>query len=173
MTCVQAADALFCYSDWGLQKMNYKQKKVHLNANGELKSIRFFRVYSKKAGRFLHQGVGDQPVRKVFKYWNQRLGLNLTADTANMARKTFCTIGANYFHFPDEQLMKISHHKDRKQFQTYVLNGRWEDLEQEAHVGRTFNLWGAGCYAPPVMMCMPDVLSRFARQIKTAMRRNE
>ena len=60
----------------------------------------------------------------------------------------------------------------------YVINAAWEDLEQEAHLGRTFTVLdrqplGAGLPSadmtadtPPVMVSLPDVLSRFSRQTK-------
>lgn len=178
MFAVAAADMSFMLSDNGLNRMNYEQRKVHIDEEGRLLKTDFWRVYSDKHKMFIHQGLGDVPIRKVFKYkayslffensyiliyefealhWNVRLSLGLDKATSAMARKTFCTIGERYtrrvhFKFPRQQLpnqysaMKISHHKCPKQFMAYIVDTPWQDLEQEAHVGRTFNLWGTGHY---------------------------
>ena len=48
----------------------------------------------------------------------------------------------------------------------------WEDPERDAEIGRKFNLWSAGCrtetiawhQTPPVILSMPDVLSRMTSE---------
>ena len=48
----------------------------------------------------------------------------------------------------------------------------WHDNERDAAIGRQFNLWSEGCreqlnfrhHTPPVVLSLPDLLSRFARR---------
>jgi hypothetical protein len=165
-------------------KMNKQQRTKHLHEDGALKVTWFFRSYSKGSNSYTHGRIGETEIRGVFKYWNARLNLGLPKATSDMARKTFCTLGSNFFHFPDNELMKISHHETLKQFKKYVLEAPWEDLEQDCHIGRTFrvferhsNLWANDNYQtkefddPPVVISVTDVLSRLAIEIKTAMRK--
>ena len=42
----------------------------------------------------------------------------------------------------------------------YVVNAAWEDLEQEGHIARTFNLWTQGLHTPPIMLSVPDIIAR-------------
>ena len=103
-------------------------------------------------------------------HWNKRLGWGLETATADMARKTFCTMGERYFKFPLRAMncvivfhrvnyarfridseksivqltlktqLQVTHHKTEKQFRTYVLEAPWEDLEQDCHIGRTITV---------------------------------
>ena len=84
--------------------MNREQREFHLDKNGNLEKIAFWRVYKPAKKRFIHQGLGEVPIRAVFKYWNQKMGLNLKEATAAMARKTFCTFSERYFKFPMDQV---------------------------------------------------------------------
>ena len=42
----------------------------------------------------------------------------------------------------------------------YVVSAAWEDLEQEGHIARTFNLWTQGLHTPPIMLSVPDIIAR-------------
>ena len=53
------------------------------------------------------------------------------------------------------------------------MESTWEDPERDAEIGRKFNLWSAGCrdrtqisrhQTPPVVLSMPDVLTRMTTQ---------
>ena len=77
-------------------------------------------MYHKGTGRLCHSQIGDKQVRAVFKYslcsgfeiirlnriprlglhFNKRLNWGLATATADMARKTFVTMGDRYFNFP-------------------------------------------------------------------------
>ena len=115
--------------------------------------------------------MGLGAIRGVLEFWRVVEGLGNKKLTTDMARKTFCTLGAKYagnqkrklpvhFKLPDQQLMDVTHHRSHDQFQSYVVNASWRDPEAEAHAARTFSLWAQDEYKPPVTACMPDALGR-------------
>ena len=81
--------------------------------------------------------------------------------------------------------MDVTHHKSEAMFKKYsherwlhVINAAWEDLEEESHIARTFNLraqfffpevsckigaraWSQGFHTPPVMLSIPDIITQF------------
>ena len=65
--------------------------------------------------------------------------------------------------------MDVTHHKSERTFKQcsvlketlHVVNAAWEDLEQEGHIARTFNLWTQGLHTPPIMLSVPDIIARF------------
>ena len=86
--------------------------------------------------------------------------------------------------FPWSALMDVTHHKSEAMFKKYsherwlhVVNAAWEDLEEESHIARTFNLrapkivlqqrehvftvraWSQGFHTPPVMLSIPDIIT--------------
>ena len=115
--------------------------------------------------------MGLGAIRGVLEFWRKVEALGKKKLTTDMARKTFCTLGAKYagdqkrklpvhFKLPDQQLMDVTHHRSHDQFQSYVVNASWRDPEAEAHAARTFSLWAQDEYKPPVTACMPDALGR-------------
>ena len=79
---------------------------------------------------------------------------------------SFCSF--KFVWFPWEALMDVTHHKSERTFKQcsvlketlHVVNAAWEDLEQEGHIARTFNLWTQGLHTPPIMLSVPDIIAR-------------
>ena len=122
------------------KKYSYARRQPHLNDDGSLRQLNFFRSYSSRTGRFMHSNMGINEIRNVFQWWNEKLRLTPKKLTGSMARKTFATFGDRLFRFPWRSLMEVTHHKSERQFRKYVMNATWADYESEAHIGRTFTV---------------------------------
>ena len=69
--------------------------------------------------------------------------------------------------------MDVTHHKSERMFKKcsggirfslHIVSAAWEDLEQEGHISRTFNLWSQGHHTPPIMLSVPDIIARVNRR---------
>jgi hypothetical protein len=147
-------------------KLSRPERLKHFDEHGHLKERHFFRSIT-RAG-YEHRNLGQHGIRGVLEFWRPILGLGDVKLTTDMARKTFCTLGAKYtgletnipvlFKIPDQQLMDVTHHKSHDQFQKYVVNATWRDPEAEGHAGRLFSLWAQDHYKPPLSACVPAAL---------------
>ena len=72
-------------------KLSRKERLKHFDENGHLKDRHFFRSITKKG--YEHRNMGQNAIRGVFEYWRIVEGLGKERLTADMARKTFCTLG--------------------------------------------------------------------------------
>jgi len=143
-----ADDFLFLTARTGhcVAKLGAERWMKHMDENNQLKPTAFFRSYRSDTNKYAHSRCGDQQIRGVFRYWNERLGWGLEVAQAAMARKTFATMGDRYFGFPWREMMKYTHHQTETMFKKYIVEAPWEDLEQDCHLGRTINRWVMGEY---------------------------
>ena len=79
-----------------LRHLSQEQRAPHLDKDGQLKKIRFFRGAKENKPTFFHSDMGINSIRRVLQYWNVALELNQPKLTTNQARKTFCTLSNNY-----------------------------------------------------------------------------
>jgi len=75
-------------------KLSRPERLKHFDENGHLKDRHFFRSITKKG--YEHRNMGTNSIRGVLEYWRKVEGLGKEKLTADMARKTFCTLGAKY-----------------------------------------------------------------------------
>ena len=75
-----------------------------------------------------------------------RPGEELTGD---MGRKTFVTLGRNFFLFPEQELRDKTHHKHATNFLKYIDPG-YVNLGRETVVSRIFQSFEQGYYKPPM-----------------------
>jgi len=75
-----------------------------------------------------------------------RPGEKLTGD---MGRKTFVTLGRNFFLFPEQELRDKTHHKTAANFVKYIDPG-YVNLSRETLVSRVFQSYEQGFYKPPM-----------------------
>ena len=52
----------------------------------------------------------------------------------------------------------------------HVCDRTWEDLEEEAHVGRTFNRWSQGLVVPPVSASLPCLFAQHSEEVEKQLR---
>ena len=69
------------------------------------------------------------------------------------------------FHFPMESIMRVTHHRCPKQCRKYIVNTTWNDLEEQAHIARTFNLWSQGYHIPVIGTSTPDLIARMKQSL--------
>ena len=72
-------------------KLSRKERLKHFDENGHLKDRHFFRSITKKG--YEHRNMGQNAIRGVLEFWRVVEGLGKERLTADMARKTFCTLG--------------------------------------------------------------------------------
>jgi len=70
------------------------------------------------------------------------------------------------FHFPMESIMRVTHHRCPKQCRKYIVDTNWDDLEEQAHIARTFNLWAQGYHVPVIGTSTPDLVARMNQSLK-------
>ena len=75
-------------------KLSRPERLKHFDERGHLKDRNFFRSIT-KAG-YEHRNMGQHGIRGVLEFWRPILGLGDVKLTTDMARKTFCTLGAKY-----------------------------------------------------------------------------
>merc|ERR1712138_388415 len=66
-----------------------------------------------------------------------------------MGRKTFVTLGRNFFLFPEQELRDKTHHKSAANFVKYIDPG-YVNLGRETLVSRIFQSYEQGFYKPPM-----------------------
>lgn len=75
-----------------------------------------------------------------------RPGEKLTGD---MGRKTFVTLGKNFFMFPEDELKETTHHLSTANFIKYI-DPRYVNIGRETIVSRVFQSYEQGHYKPPM-----------------------
>ena len=79
-----------------MRHLSQDQRAAHLDDDGKLKKIRFFRGAKRNRPTFCHSDMGINKIRQVLEFWNRTLDLKQSKLTTNMARKTFCTLSDRY-----------------------------------------------------------------------------
>ena len=109
MTDKDKSDLLFMNEDY--VKLNQQTRRVHVDEEGDLRPVNFFRAMSRKGadrctptsrapppehGRQQDEG-GLRVQNETVLYWNKKLNLNPEKRlVAASARRTFCTVGDKY-----------------------------------------------------------------------------
>ena len=159
----------------GFLRMNNKKKKQHFEEiqPGEekvLKEVNFMRSLSTVKNEYQHRNMGIHKIGDALEYWNRKLNLRPDSKiTADMARKTFCTLGAKFFKFSTEQIRAVTHHMSDENFEIYLCP-EYEDLEEESHISVTMQKWEKKKYQPPVHLT-PAVMLYELQQTLGSMQR--
>jgi hypothetical protein len=66
-----------------------------------------------------------------------------------MGRKTFVTLGKNFFMFPEDELKETTHHLSTTNFIKYI-DPRYVNIGRETIVSRVFQSYEQGHYKPPM-----------------------
>ena len=66
-----------------------------------------------------------------------------------MGRKTFCTLGSEFFNFSEEELKKTTHHKTNQNFIKYLDPG-YVNVPQEVFASKVFQRYEQGNWRPPL-----------------------
>jgi len=125
--------------------------------------------WSKDQGPQKKQKISESPQR-INRREGVRPGKRLTG---SMGRKTFVTLGKNFFLWTQDQLKETTHHKSVANLEKYIDPG-YVNIGRETMISRVFQSYEQGRYHPP--MCgniMLSVQSTFMelRTIKTLLKR--
>ena len=95
-----------------------------------------------------------------------RPGYKLAGD---MGRKTFATLGTNFFMFSEDELKEITHHKTSANFVTYV-DPTYVNIGRETLVTRVFQAYEQGRYFPPMSGNVQLALAQYSDELRTLKR---
>ena len=85
-------------------------------------------------------------INRINKRVGARPGVRITG---NMRRKTFCTLGKDFFNFSEDELKKVTHHKSSESFLKY-LDPEYVNVPQECFVSKVYQRYEQGTWAPPL-----------------------
>jgi len=134
---------------------------------GEEKANETFFWTTKKKG--MSWGLqGKQKKSKIsesLERINQRVHVRLGRLTGDMGRKTFATLGKNFFLFDEDHLKEITHHKSSENFVKY-LDPQFINTNAETLLSRVFQAYEQGRYLPPASTSVPHLLVEMGKKIE-------
>ena len=105
-------------------------------------------------------------ISKSLQRINEREGIRPGAKlTGNMGRKTFVTLGSNFFLFPEPELKDKTHHKTTENLVAY-LDPNYVNHGRATVVARVFQAYEQGRYIPPMTGNQTMILADIMHQMR-------
>jgi len=95
---------------------------------------------------------------------NKRVRVRLGKLTGDMGRKTFVTLGKNFFLFPEDHLKEITHHQSNDNFIKYI-DPQYINIGSETVMSRIFQAYEQGRYLPPTTNALPHMIVNLGERI--------
>jgi len=141
-------------------------KKLVALLGDEMANESFFWTTKDKGKNWGLQGRQKKTkISEALQRINRRVGIRLGKLTGDMGRKTFCTLGKNFFLFHEDHLKTTSGHKTSENFVKY-LDPQYVNVGAETLLSRVFQAYEQGNYLPPTTNSLPHLMVNMGEKIE-------